>query len=234
MTLFPNRGGLYRVAAGGGPASLALPDARDTKPHMPSLLPGGQRFLYLAWSPRQGRNQVCTGSLSSAETTCFSNLRSAVQYAPPGYLLFLDDQRLVALSFEPHRLKILGGPVTVSGVQAWSGATFLPPRVSVCRNGVMAFAPRGIMPLAWLDRSGVLLKAAGTGTLPAVSRDGRRTAVARLDRHKGTTDVWLYDRARGTESRFTFDPSNDDVPVFSPTGSMSCLSPIEAALGSFM
>jgi serine/threonine protein kinase len=216
VILFPKRGGLYRVAAGGGPASLAVPDTQNTKPHMPSFLPGGEHFLYLAWSPRQDRSQVCTGSLSSAETTCFSNLRSAVQYAPPGYLLFLDNQRLVALSFDPHRLKISGEPVTVSGVEAWTGATFLPPRVSVSSNGVMAFASWGIMPLAWLDRFGVILEAAGTGVQPAVSRHGRRIAVVRLDRHTGNSDIWLYDRARGTESRFTFDPSDDGLPVFSP------------------
>jgi eukaryotic-like serine/threonine-protein kinase len=218
VILFPKRGGLYRVAAGGGPASLAVPDTGDTKPHMPSFLPGGQRFLYLAWAPRPDRSRVCTASLHSAETTCYSNLRSGVQYAPPGYLLFLEDQRLMALSFDLDRLKISGEPVTVSSVEAWTGATFLPPQVSVSSNGVMVFASPGIMPLAWLDRSGVLLEAAGTGTQPAVSRDGRRIAVARVDRHKGTTDVWLYDRERGTESRFTFDPSNDAMPVFSPDG----------------
>jgi eukaryotic-like serine/threonine-protein kinase len=218
VILFPKRGGLYRVAAGGGPASLAVPDTEDTKPHMPNFLPGGQRFLYLAWSPRQDRSQVCTGSLSSAETTCFSNLRSAVLYAPPGYLLFLDNQRLVALSFDPHRMKTSGEPVTVSGVDAWTGATFLPPRVSVSSNGALAFASQGIMPLAWLDRSGALLEAAGTGAQPAVSRDGRRIAVVRVDRGTGNRDIWLYDRARGTESRFTFDPSIDALPVFSPDG----------------
>jgi Tol biopolymer transport system component len=40
----------------------------------------------------------------------------------------------------------------------------------------------------------------------------------RRDPQTGNSDLWLYDRARGSESRFTFDPSNDLAPVFSPDG----------------
>jgi Tol biopolymer transport system component len=30
--------------------------------------------------------------------------------------------------------------------------------------------------------------------------------------------VWIHDQARGTTSRFTFDPASDDIPVWSPDG----------------
>jgi hypothetical protein len=173
VILFPDRGGLYRVGAGGGPATIVVPDTEDTKPHAPSFLPGGRRFLYLAWSTRPERSQVCTASLGSPETTCFFNLRSAVRYAPPGYLLFIEDQRLMAFSFDTHRVKISSDAITISGVEAGTGAPYLPPQLSVSDNGVMAFASPGIMPLVWLDRSGVQVEAAGRGSQPAVSRDGK-------------------------------------------------------------
>jgi Tol biopolymer transport system component len=124
----------------------------------------------------------------------------------------------MAFSFDTHRVKISSDAITISGVEAGTGAPYLPPQLSVSDNGVMAFASPGIMPLVWLDRSGVQVEAAGRGSQPAVSRDGKRIAVARRDPRTGNTDLWLYDRARGTESRFTFDPSNDSMPVFSPDG----------------
>jgi hypothetical protein len=35
----------------------------------------------------------------------------------------------------------------------------------------------------------------------------------------GTYDLWLHDLLRGTDSGFTFDPSNDMFPVWSPDSS---------------
>jgi dipeptidyl aminopeptidase/acylaminoacyl peptidase len=157
-------------------------------------------------------------SLDSRETACFANFRSAVRYAPPGYLLFIEDQGLVSQSFDAHRLAVSGERVTISGIQAGTGADYLPPQLTVSGNGVMAFKSPGATPLVWVDRSGVQLEAVGTGSQPAVSRDRTRIVVVRRDPHTGKTDLWLYNRARGTESRFTFDPANDLTPVFSPDG----------------
>jgi Tol biopolymer transport system component len=49
-----------------------------------------------------------------------------------------------------------------------------------------------------------------------LSPDQNRIAVERRD--SGTSDIWLIDLLRGTNSRFTFDPANDLYPVFSPDG----------------
>jgi len=34
-----------------------------------------------------------------------------------------------------------------------------------------------------------------------------------------TTDLWMYDLAGGNRSRFTFDPGDDRIPIWSPDGS---------------
>jgi Tol biopolymer transport system component len=49
-----------------------------------------------------------------------------------------------------------------------------------------------------------------------LARDGKRLAMQRLD--GGNSDIWLMDLARGVPSRFTFDPSSEDDPVWSPDG----------------
>ena len=53
---------------------------------------------------------------------------------------------------------------------------------------------------------------------PALSPDEKRVAWHRPDQG-GSDDLWLLDLGRATSSRFTFDPSEDVTPVWSPDGS---------------
>jgi Tol biopolymer transport system component len=75
--------------------------------------------------------------------------------------------------------------------------------------------------LEWVDRAGKLI---GTVGMPALyqgldlSPDGKRVAVHRHDANGG--DVWLFESDRGTISRLTFDPTQDNSsPIWSPDGS---------------
>jgi Tol biopolymer transport system component len=38
------------------------------------------------------------------------------------------------------------------------------------------------------------------------------------DPRTGSTDIWLYDVAGNVRTRFTFDPANDECPIWSPDG----------------
>ena len=72
--------------------------------------------------------------------------------------------------------------------------------------------------LEWLDRTGRTLEEIGTPATywsPALSPDVQRLAV---HREEETRDIWIFDLGSGTSSRFTFDPGNDDDPVWSPSG----------------
>ncbi len=52
-----------------------------------------------------------------------------------------------------------------------------------------------------------------------ISPDGRSLACPVFDAVGGTPDLWLIDTTRGTKTRFTFGPSNDANPVWSPDAS---------------
>ena len=71
----------------------------------------------------------------------------------------------------------------------------------------------------WFDQRG---KTAGALAEPgdyanaAVSSDGSRIAVARGA--AGSRDIWIIDVEHGTKTRLTFDPADDDSPVWSPDG----------------
>jgi len=52
----------------------------------------------------------------------------------------------------------------------------------------------------------------------ALSPDGKRAVLERLDRGTNPWDLWLLDLTSRIESRFTTDPADDTDPVWSPDG----------------
>ena len=75
--------------------------------------------------------------------------------------------------------------------------------------------------LVWYDRGGKRIGPAGAPGLylrPALSPDGKRIAVERLDPQTGSFDIWLVDPARSTVLRLTFGSANQTHPVWSPDG----------------
>src|SRR5262249_11808331 len=74
--------------------------------------------------------------------------------------------------------------------------------------------------LTWFDRSGRTLGTVGAPaamTRPALSPDGLTIAVDRQD-SAGLYDIWLHDLVLNTSSRFTFGPSSNRWPLWSPDG----------------
>ena len=49
-----------------------------------------------------------------------------------------------------------------------------------------------------------------------LSPDERRVAVRVVDPQNRTRDIWLIDRARGISTRFTFEKTNENYPLWSP------------------
>ena len=131
------------------------------------------------------------------------------------------DTTLFAHPFDPKRLELSGGPVTVAnGVGSFPGANH--GLFSASETGLLAYQPgksAGHTQLTWLDarglKTGSLGDPADYGT-PAISPDGSRVAVG--IGLASARDIWIIDVARGIPTRFTFDPANDDVPVWSPDG----------------
>src|SRR5262249_40442842 len=95
---------------------------------------------------------------------------------------------------------------------------------SVSQNGMLVFRSTGstLNRLVWIDRNGRELSEVAPASdfrAPALSPDGSRIAIRRRDTDGSNIDVWIIDPARGTSTRFTFDPGDDGNPVWSPDGS---------------
>src|SRR5262249_53000568 len=82
--------------------------------------------------------------------------------------------------------------------------------------------------LSWVDRNGRPLGAVGeaffnSGATAGVGRfrlspDGRQIAATVLDPSTRTSDIWLYNIARGVRTRFTSGPASAADPTWSPDG----------------
>ena len=109
----------------------------------------------------------------------------------------------------------------VQGVLAgiWRSANF-----DIAQNGTLIYipgppaGPRAGKHLVWVDRLGKeerLPAEPRAYTYPQIAPDGSMIAVDIADEDK---DIWLWDIARETLNRFTFDTASEMYPRWSPDG----------------
>ncbi len=211
---------LYRVSAAGGEATpiTTLDQSRQEVRHgSPYFLPDGRHFLYAAGMEETAA--IYLGSVDSKERKFLVNASfSKLAFAPPGYLIFMRDETLMAQRFDVIQLEVSGEPFPIAEV----------PSFSVSDNGILVFTAGDptTTSLAWHDRSGKLLGSvneAGGYSQIVLSPDQERVAVER--RSTGLAegplffaDIWLLELSSGIFSRFTFHPDREADPIWSPDG----------------
>jgi serine/threonine protein kinase len=218
-------GPLFRVPAAGGAASplTELDKSRHEVAHRhPYFLPDGRHFLYLAVSSKIENSGIFVASLDSKDRQFLiaSSLKAA--FAPPDRLLYMRESTLMAQRFDPKRLELSGDPYPVAEDVGSSAANSVAG-FTVSDTGTLAYrtgANGTNNYLKWFDRSGKespALETPGAYRNPALSPDLQHIAVVK--RESGTGDLWILDLVRGTTTRFTVDPGDEDTPLWSPDGS---------------
>ncbi len=214
-------GPLYRLpAAGGEPTPITTLDKsrQQTSHRWPYFLPDGRHFLYLAESKLPQETAIYLGSLDSDKSKLLLRVSSPVVYAPSGYLLFVRDRTLLAQPFDRSQLEVLGEPLPVA---EQVGGTF--EDFSVSDSGLLVYSSGSVgttCRLVWLNRSG---EPVATVVDPrdyrqvVLSPDQQRVAVTTATPHT-PPDIWLLELQSSIFSRFTFDPSRDNSPIWSPDG----------------
>jgi eukaryotic-like serine/threonine-protein kinase len=221
---------LYRVsAAGGEPVQLtALDSSRQQVSHrQPEFLPDGRHFLYAARDKAE-KSEVFIGDLQAKPDPRSAHLLMGgvvrASYAPPGYLLFVHENNLIAQPFDVQRLELSGEPLALAN-HVDAHLDFNTSNFSVSTNGVLAWRSQSgaeVRQLAWFNRTGKQLPgldAREPYTSHSLSPDGNRIAVKRWDLQSFTGNIWLVDLVRGSASGFTFGPRNYNSAVWSPNGS---------------
>jgi serine/threonine protein kinase len=211
------------VSGSGGAVNVVLaPDSarKESMLGWPSFLPDGRHFLYHAISNDNAQSGIRIGSIDSNQTLPLISGTGPAFYVPEGYVLFTRQNTAFALPFDADKLRATGEAVAVtSGV----GPLIGPPgsMLSVSQAGVLAYrsTSSGDTQVTSYDRAGTRLgdvSNPGPYRQAALSPDGTRLVLERLDRATNTWDLWLLDVASRIESRLTFDPADDTDPVWSP------------------
>jgi eukaryotic-like serine/threonine-protein kinase len=203
-------GALWQVsAAGGTPKRLNTLDKGELSSRWPEFLPGAKALLFAAntvigWSTPQ----LALYRLDTGERRTLISGGTRPYYAPTGHLLYVQGATLMAAPFDLQRMAVTGAPLpVVEGVM--QSVTNGVAQYSVSENGSLAYVPGSILggqnTLVWVDRRGAEqpLPAPPHGyRYPRLSPDGKRIAIA-LDELGG--QVWVYDLARETLTRLTFE-----------------------------
>ena len=221
-------GGLKQVSEAGGPAVdiTTLDSSRSEETHRwPCFLPDGRRYLYLRKSGDVEKTAVFLGSLDSKEYSLLLPAKSGAVYAWPGYVLYVQENSLMAQAFDAKKGSVNGQAFPVADDLAFDvNRSF--GLFSASQNGSVVFGSGANSAtsnqLKWYDRSGKFLGnigPAGTHFDFSLSPDEKRVAYRKLDVQTGNHDIWILDVARQTESRFTFTQAREDDPVWAPDGS---------------
>jgi serine/threonine-protein kinase len=221
--------GLMAVPAQGGEVKSVLrPDSSRGEQdfHHPHMLPG-DRGLLLAVHARGENTVYIAVVVDGVRTRLLHHAGERLEYpvyAPSGHILYQRGQAgtvsLWAAPFSLNTLEVTGEsyPVVESGGF---------PSVSSEGTLVYGFSSgAGLGQLAWVDRSGRVSGSIGRPQQqmdsPALSPDGRFVAFSAFS--QGNEDIWVYDLARETATRLTFDPERDTWPVWSPDGRLVAFS----------
>ncbi len=212
--------GLQRVSAAGGQSTvLTKPDVQRGEDHFwPEFLPGGRAILYSVVTAARGESQIAVLDLATGTSKVVLRGGSHATYVSTGHLVYGVNGTVRAVPFDLNRLEVVGTPVTVleDVVMASTGAVDL----SVALDGTLTYAAGRTIDgdarnLVWVDRQGreepIAAPARSYGYV-RLAPDGRRVAVE-LD-----AQIWLYDLARATLTRSTFDGVVNSNPTWTPDG----------------
>ena len=220
-----NRRGLMRVSSlGGQPRPLTTLANGEISHRFPQILPGGRAVLFTASTEVDiaAGAALAAVDLASGTRTTFHPSGYFGRYVPSGHVLYVQDDTLFALPFDPRRLAATGAAWRLIDSVLTDGGRGCA-QFAVSSTGTLAYVPgRNIFearPLAWMDRSGVpaVVRAEPAEWLnPDVSPDGRYIAMdIRADGHR---DIWVYEWARNSLTRVTTEPTNEEFPVWTPDG----------------
>jgi len=217
--------GLFRVsAAGGQPEMIAAPDAAKGEQAYvrPVVLPN-EAILYTVVM-RDGSRRIVARRPGERDATIVEEAAFGPQYLSPGYLIYGQADRVMAVRFDVTTLQVTGAPVAVqAGV--FTKAVDSVTNITSAADGTAVYAsghnPGGSSRLVWVDRQGTRLAAAvdqpveGARNL-RLSPDGQRLALT--VGAGGAGNIWIYDLGRAVQPlKLTFQDHNI-FPVWSPDG----------------
>ena len=229
--------GIMQVSADGGEPALAVRASEGETLASPQVLPGGKAILFTAASGaatgRWDASQVVVQSIGGDDRTVVWRGGRDARYVPTGHLIYAQGTTLFGIPFDVSSRAVTGSQTPmVEGLRASAGGALTDTaQFAVSDSGLLVYlsggtsvlAAAGNAPpprtLAWVNRAGQetpLRIRPDDYTMVRLSPDGSKAALV-VGNSFGTdrpTDIWLYDLATENLRQLTFDPRDDDGPVW--------------------
>jgi|CZLA01.1.fsa_nt_gi Tol biopolymer transport system component len=222
---------LQRINADGtgmAAVTLGIRIKEDQSHRWPMFLPDGDHFLFWAGNFSNAKDDRLSGiyasSLEGKERKLVILCHSSFSFDAHN-LYYADEQRqLVSMVLDASAATVSGSATVVANLVGFQPSTYWSA-FTVAQNGTLIYnidvgAAQSV--LTWMDRSGKELGRVGDPAVvanPTLSPDGSRVAVDISDQKANNVDVWIESTTGAGNSRFTFDPSEEVVAVWSRDGS---------------
>ena len=220
----PRPGELLRIPAMGGrpqPLPTTESGARE-RALWPHVLPGGRAVLLTIPSPAGGRVDDATivvQQLATGERRALVQEGTQAVYSATGHIVFGRGALLMAMPFELATQAARGAPLPVaehvSRDTVLVGDTRSPGTARSSTSGAPATSGPCSGSTAG-DGPSAFPRPRTRFSTRACRPTGSRIAVQGAD---ADNDVWICDSSRGSLGRLTYDPGEDETPVWLPDGS---------------
>jgi Tol biopolymer transport system component len=221
---------LWRVNADGtGARSLTdhLFVGSEQSHRWPVFLPDGKHFLFWAGNFGNVKDDRASGiflsSLDAKEKKLVTVAHSSFALSADRMFYADDDRHLVSVALDASDGTVSGNPSIVANAVAAQPSTFWAALTASTSGTVVYDTETGasLSVLTWIDRTGKVLGTLGAPAVqcnPTLSPDGTRVAVDISDQKANNVDIWFLSTTGGGSTRFTFDPTEEVVGVWSRDG----------------
>ena len=221
---------IWRINAdgsGAAPVTGGIFLSEDQTNRWPLFLPDGHHFLF--WAGNFGGlkddrfSGIYASSLDGKDRRLVVLCHSS--FALGSHHLFYadDDGHLVAAPFDAAKLAISGSAALIANSVSVQPSTYYSS-LAAASNGTLVYsttAGTSLSVLTWMDRTGKVLGQVGAPAVqfnPNLSPDESRVAVDISDHKANNVDIWIESTRGAGNSRFTFDPAEEVVGLWSRDG----------------
>jgi serine/threonine-protein kinase len=210
---FPNE--ILRISASGGTPETLVKSSDNLI--YPQILPDGKALLYTTYKANNTQPRIMVQPPKSGKSKELLPGFSG-RYVPTGHIIYWPPNggTYNAVPFDLDRLEITGKPFPLGVDIAYA---------AISDSGTLVYTPitslsavPGVA-LVWVNREGKeesLGAPVNSYSQPKISPDGTRVA---LSMGPGMNkDIWIWDIARKTLSKLTFDKTREITPIWSPDG----------------
>ena len=223
VCLAPNWG-IGRVSSAGGPVEqLTVPDtaAGEVGHWYPAALPGGRAILFVSY--RRPASRIEALDLKTGRRVVVAENGVYPAYARSGHVLFVRDNALFAVQFDPVTLRTEGAPVPVledvAARPSDGNAAF-----AISDNGTLAVVRQSEWSVdtrvVWVSRDGreePAIPSPGALRFPRLSPDQQRIVVT-VGRDGANRNLWVYDLPRELLTQLTRNAMSSFGGVWTPDG----------------